>query len=99
MAGRKPGTPKTGGRKKGTPNKITALLKDEILQAAADAHPDGRVGYLTQQAKENPTAFLTLLGKVLPTQLSGPGGGAINIRDATNLSDDELAAIAASSGD
>lgn len=65
--------PKTGGRKKGTPNKITALLKDEILQAASDAHPEGRVGYLTQQAKENPTAFMTLLGKVLPTQVEGTG--------------------------
>lgn len=65
--------PKTGGRKKGTPNKITALLKDEILQAASDAHPEGRVGYLTQQAQENPTAFMTLLGKVLPTQVEGAG--------------------------
>ncbi len=64
---------KTGGRKKGTPNKITALLKDDILQAASDAHPEGRVGYLTQQAKENPTAFLTLLGKVIPTQVEGSG--------------------------
>lgn len=71
MAGRKPGTPKTGGRKKGTPNKITALLKDDILKAAELAHPDGRVGYLTQQAKENPAAFMTLLGKVLPNE--GPG--------------------------
>ncbi len=54
---------KTGGRKKGTPNKITALLRDDILQAAADAHPQGRLGYLTHQAQENPTAFMTLLGK------------------------------------
>ena len=73
MAGRKPGTPKTGGRKKGTPNKITALLKDEILAAADAAHPDGRVGYLTQQAQQNPAAFLTLLGKVLPIQVNGAG--------------------------
>jgi len=64
---------KTGGRQKGTPNKINALLKDEILQAAESAHPGGRVGYLTQQAMENPTAFLTLLGKVLPTQVEGTG--------------------------
>lgn len=64
---------KTGGRKKGTPNKITALLKDDILQAASDAHPEGRVGYLTQQAKENPTAFLTLLGKVLPSDITSGG--------------------------
>lgn len=62
---------KTGGRKKGTPNKVTALLKDAILQAGAAAHPDGMVGYLTKQANESPAAFMTLLGKVLPTQISG----------------------------
>lgn len=62
---------KFGGRKKGTPNKVNALLKDDILTAAADAHPDGRVGYLTEQAQKNPTAFLTLLGKVLPMTVSG----------------------------
>lgn len=61
------------GRPKGTPNKINALLKDDILSAAAAAHPNGRVGYLTLQAKENPTAFLTLLGKVLPMQIEGTG--------------------------
>jgi hypothetical protein len=72
---------KTGGRTKGTPNKITALLKDEILQAADMAHEQGRVGYLTQQAQENPTAFLTLLGKVLPMQVEGSGeGGAFVMR-------------------
>ena len=64
---------KTGGRKAGTPNKISALLKDEILQAADSAHKDGRVGYLKYQAKKNPTAFLTLLGKVIPTQVEGTG--------------------------
>lgn len=64
---------KTGGRKKGTPNKITALLKDDILQAASNAHPEGRVGYLTQQAHENPAAFLTLLGKVLPIDMTTGG--------------------------
>ena len=64
---------KTGGRIAGTPNKLTALLKDEILQAASDAHPDGRLGYLTEQAKDNPNAFLTLLGKVLPMQINGSG--------------------------
>jgi len=61
-------------RPKGVPNKINALLKDEILQAAANAHPDGRVGYLTQQANENPVAFMTLVGKVLPTQIDGEAG-------------------------
>jgi hypothetical protein len=71
---------KTGGRQKGTPNKITALLKDEILMAADNAHPEGRVGYLTQQAVDNPSAFLTLLGKVLPVQhAGGEDDGSIGI--------------------
>lgn len=61
---------KTGGRQKGTPNKITAALKEAVLQAAEDAGgKGGTVGYLTAQAKENPTAFLSLLGKVLPMQI------------------------------
>ena len=55
------------GRKKGVPNKTTALLKDAILKAAeAAGDKEGMIGYLTIQANENPTAFMTLLGKVLP---------------------------------
>lgn len=63
------------GRKKGVPNRINALLKDDILKAAEMAHPDGRVGYLTQQAVENPQAFMGLLGKVLPVQTQVRGDG------------------------
>ena len=59
------------GRQKGVPNKITSELKDMILAALGDA---GGVDYLTKQAKENPTAFLTLVGKVLPLQV-GAGDG------------------------
>jgi len=66
---------KTGGRKKGTPNKTTALLKDAILQAAKEAGDDiddgGIASYLKQQATLNPAPFMALLGKVLPTQLEG----------------------------
>jgi hypothetical protein len=72
--GRPKGLPKTGGRQKGTPNKRTALLKDAILEAAERAGgAGGIVGYLTLQATENPGPFMTLLGKVLPTQVEGPG--------------------------
>ena len=64
---------KTGGRAKGTPNKTTALLKDAILKAAANAGggKNGLVAYLQKQADENPAPFLSLLGKVLPLQVSG----------------------------
>jgi hypothetical protein len=68
MAGRKPGTPKTGGRKKGTPNKLTADVKAMVLSALDKA---GGVDYLLGQATTNPTAFMTLVGKVLPLTLEG----------------------------
>jgi hypothetical protein len=65
------------GRPKGTPNKTTALLKDAILKAAEQAGnkvgSEGLVSYLEQQAEENPAPFLTLLGKVLPLQVTGAG--------------------------
>jgi hypothetical protein len=59
---------KTGGRAKGTPNKTTKALKEMILGALDQA---GGEAYLLQQAQENPNAFLTLVGKVLPTTLAG----------------------------
>ena len=71
---------KTGGRRKGTPNKVSALLKDAVLEAAeAAGDKEGLVGYLTKQARDNPSAFLTLLGKVLPMQVTGEGGGPVQI--------------------
>lgn len=59
---------KTGGRKAGTPNKISAELKDIILTALDDA---GGVKYLRNVAGSHPAAFLSLVGKVLPLQVSG----------------------------
>lgn len=61
---------KTGGRQKGTPNKVTAELRDMVLQALEES---GGVEYLKSRATDNPAAFLTLLGKVLPLQVNGAG--------------------------
>lgn len=77
---------KTGGRKKGTPNKTTALLKDAIIEAATKAgNKEGLVGYLTRQADENPAAFMTLLGKVLPMQVTGENGGPVKTTTRVEL--------------
>lgn len=57
------------GRPKGSPNKTTALLKDAILQAATEAGGGDLVAYLKMQASLNPGPFMTLLGKVMPTQV------------------------------
>lgn len=68
--------PKTGGRQKGTPNKVTGELKEMILGALADA---GGQEYLKTQAVVNPGPFLTLVGKVLPHQITGEGGGPVKV--------------------
>jgi hypothetical protein len=63
------GLPKTGGgSRKGVPNKINADVKAMIL-GALDAL--GGQQYLIEQASKNPASFMTLLGKVLPTQIQG----------------------------
>jgi len=63
---------KTGGRRKGSKNRIPAGLKEAILKAAEKAGDEaGMVGYLTKQATLNPGPFMGLLGKVLPTTLAG----------------------------
>lgn len=62
------GKPKTGGRQKGTPNKTNADLKNMILNALDNK---GGVKYLMRQADENPTAFMSLVGKVLPMTVAG----------------------------
>ncbi len=64
------------GRVRGTPNKITKALKDMILTAL---DRKGGADYLERQADENPQAFMTLLGKVLPLQVTGENGEAINV--------------------
>lgn len=71
---RKP--PLKGGSRKGIPNKNTAAIKDMIVQALDEA---GGVKYLVAQAKKNPKAFLTLIGRVLPLQITGEGGGPLRI--------------------
>src|SRR5208282_6651091 len=89
---------KTGGRKKGTPNKTTAALKDAILAAADEALPGGKVGYLKWLAKNNSSAFAGLLGKVLPSTLAGDPTNPIRHDheiDLTIYSDAELDTIAA----
>lgn len=69
VGGSRPKRAKTGGRKKGTPNKATKELKDMILGALNDA---GGQEYLLKQArKKNPAPFLNLIAKVLPTTIKG----------------------------
>lgn len=67
---------KTGGRKKGTPNRVTGALKDMVLAALDEA---GGVEYLKERAEDSPAAFLSLVGRVLPLQVTGEDGGPVKV--------------------
>jgi hypothetical protein len=64
------------GRVKGVSNKVTKQLKDMILGALDDA---GGQKYLAERAKDPRTAgaFLGLVAKVLPMQVTGANGGPL----------------------
>ena len=71
-------TNKGRGRPKGSPNKSTAAIK-EMLLASLD-HVGGQA-YFQQQAIENPNAYMSLIGKIIPAevknQITGADGGPV----------------------
>src|SRR5262249_14866060 len=74
--GSKPGE-RRGGRKRGTPNKISGTVREMVLEALAEK---GGTKWLKQQMDKNPSAFMALLGKILPQQHTGAEGGPLIIR-------------------
>lgn len=78
------------GRVAGVPNKLTAILRDAIRDAAngaGDAIAEearnagkplkaagGAPAYMEWLSRAEPRAFATLLGKLLPTQVTGEDG-------------------------
>jgi hypothetical protein len=71
----KPGE-RRGGRSKGTPNKVNRDIKTMVVGALCAA---GGEEYLLRQAEANPVAFMGLIGRVLPLQVTGENGGALVI--------------------
>jgi hypothetical protein len=67
---------KTGGRTKGTPNKVNAAVKEAIIGAFNKV---GGESYLVKVAESDPRTFCALLGKVMPTQLTGAGDEPIRV--------------------
>lgn len=67
------------GRPKGSVNKVPGEVKAMIL-AALDGV--GGIAYLQERANDprTQTAFLSLVGKVLPLQVTGENGGPIQVQ-------------------
>jgi hypothetical protein len=71
---------KTGGRQKGTPNKMTATARDAIAIAASELGGHGRLVEWAKESPENERAFwVQIYPKLVPVQneISGPDGGAL----------------------
>lgn len=84
MAGRKPGTPKTGGRKKGVPNKATAEIKSVAQKYGKDAVE--RLAHLMKKA-ESEQAQVAACKELLdrgygkaPQAITGDGGGPVETK-------------------
>lgn len=80
------GRRQNAGRKAGVPNKINADVKEMILGALQAA---GGMDYLTEQALANPTAFMALIGKVLPKDVSVDNKGNVTFKIITNVPEHE----------
>jgi hypothetical protein len=66
------GSKKIGGRTKGTPNKLTASIK-EAFAITFTILQDDKKANLEAWAKENPTEFYKIMSKVIPTELQVDG--------------------------
>ncbi len=62
--GKRPGA----GRKKGSPNRTTAQIRDAIMEAF---ERKGGVDYLEELAGAEPKTFAMLLARILPTEFKG----------------------------
>lgn len=66
MAKFEKGCEKIGGRKRGTPNRSTTIVKSAVLKAFDKL---GGVEYLVEVGREDPKAFMVLLAKILPAEI------------------------------
>lgn len=64
------------GRPKGSLDKGNAAIREMIVEAL---HGVGGVQYLQTVAASHPAAFLSLIGKVMPTQITGADGDDLKI--------------------
>lgn len=68
--GKRPGA----GRPKGSLDKGNAAIRDLICAALSEV---GGAQYLASVAQSHPAAFCGLLGRVIPLQVTGEDGGAV----------------------
>lgn len=72
------GHPKMGGRQKGTPNKLTATVRETFERVFNSLQEDPKQ-QLEAFARDNPVEFHKLIAKLLPIDLAVQGGVTLNV--------------------
>jgi len=73
--------PAGAGRKKGTPNKITAEIRDVFLKTFKSLQRDTKAKQaLRQWAKDNATEFYKLAAKLLPKEFNLGGDTPLQVK-------------------
>jgi hypothetical protein len=76
------------GRARGTPNQLTASVRDAIHNAFTEL---GGASYLVHVGKNDPRTFCALLSRLLPTKLANADGSPL-LAALTELTDAQLEA-------
>jgi len=77
---------KTGGRTKGTPNKMTQTAKEAIALAAEQLGGAERLVAWAQEEPQNERVFWgTIYPKLLPLQVTGEDGGPVQIAEIRRI--------------
>lgn len=81
------------GRPKGAVNKLTKTIREAVEISFAQI---GGADWLAKMADDQPVAYMTLLGKVLPQQIehTGKDGAAIQLEQVKNDAQSFTGAIA-----
>lgn len=78
----KPGNKLSPGRPAGTPNKVTASIREAVEQAAQGCHPRGLAGWLIDRANggvQDRQIFAGMVSKALPLTVNANVNGGIRL--------------------
>jgi Mlc titration factor MtfA (ptsG expression regulator) len=81
------GGEKTGGRVKGTQNRLTKTFKELLADTISDLQNDKKAN-LKSWAKENPTEFYKIAAKLIPTEVTGNIG--LDVKQVFKIGDTEI---------
>ncbi len=71
-----PGKPKTGGRKFGTPNRLTGAFREAVLHVYNGL--GGHKAFL-EWARENPTEYYRIAARLIPVELRSEDHAIVNV--------------------